>query len=728
MEFTVIFLALSFTWILSISSEDIPDLSVTNVCQNSGKQLYCQPGRVLHITDVRCLPNNYTCPEKQRILDLCDGQTSCSSIGLKNQVWNYCKGFTYKQVLVSYRCVRDVVPVPCRTNICSDESDGLFCSPGNIIHVFKAFCTNPFTECDWSILHTLYILCEGKAVCFASGLRLFMPNTTCLDALKRNANLIVDYVCIPESLSNDICTGEMITLSSMFGIIKSPGFPENPYGNSNGCFWAIVPGKSQLVELTVHVMFSRESGKYLQLKYTDCRTMKVKEENCCLTTTPNQVRQSCGAVYVRHRSYQPGDQHGNRFVISYQVKEYRSLLPSYAMYTSECSSSMTQNNKTMTGSYVIDDTTETGGKRNETDHAIMSSFDPDRFDSIFKIVVINFFLFLVAYWLVIGLCIVCCRYCKLRKTGEYKLAMQSDTDSGHSGRRTDPATSMQTFSEGIEESPDRETCFNHLEKRNTRMYTSISSDGPYASVHKSSYHPEQNISMDDNTTTTGNRTSSFRPPNIKNPYASYDSLDFDEPIEDKDSTPEDDMLASVLSKTTVEDFPPPPPPELLDSDPPPTPPPQNPSQENNLPIVNSDINNGAISGDPDVQHYTINDDDYAIVQKPKRKPQLMPKPNQAHNPMYGQVPHSAYVTQRSTSPNNNEVTFSENAHMYEPEESRQHARHQKGYLPHHHCMLECDGNHPHNFPPPAQLNRSRVNGHSHDVESSGSHVRNEHFY
>lgn len=122
-------------------------------------------------------------------------------------------------------------------------------------------------------------------------------------------------------------------MSNLFGIIKSPGFPENPYGNPNGCFWAIVPGKSQLVELKVHVMFSRESVSYLRITYTDCRTMKVKTEYCCLTTTPNQVRESCGAVYIRHASYRPGDQHGNRFVISYQGTYACSVIETPLMHT-----------------------------------------------------------------------------------------------------------------------------------------------------------------------------------------------------------------------------------------------------------------------------------------------------------------------------------------------------------------------------------------------------------
>ena len=308
--------------------------------------------------------------------------------------------------------------------------------------------------------------------------------------------------------------------------------------------------------------------------------------------------------------------------------------------------------------------------------------------------------------------------------------MQSDTDSGHSGRRTDPGgTSMQTFSEGIEESPDRETCFNHLEKRNTRMYTSISSDDPYASVNKSSYHPEQNIISVDDNNVSGNRTSSFRPPNIKNPYASYDSLDFDEPKEETSDTLNGDMLASVLSKCTVDEFPPPPPPELLENQRPPSPPPQNDSQGSSSSSLNIAYQNGAKNGNPDVQHYTINDDDYAIVQKPKRKPQVMPKPKQAHNPMYGKVPPSASVTHRTTLPNDNpEVTFSENAQIHELEEPSQSKRQQTGYLPQHHCMLECDGNHPHNFPPPAQMHRPRVNGHGYDVESPDSHARSEQYY
>jgi len=107
----------------------------------------------------------------------------------------------------------DVLPPPCRTNLCSDESEGLFCKPGNIIHVRKAFCTNPDTECSWKILHTLYILCEGRTSCFASGLRIFMPNATCLYALPQNANLFVDYICVPGKVYIDKYVIKMHTVN-----------------------------------------------------------------------------------------------------------------------------------------------------------------------------------------------------------------------------------------------------------------------------------------------------------------------------------------------------------------------------------------------------------------------------------------------------------------------------------------------------------------------------------
>ncbi|XP_076093363.1 uncharacterized protein LOC143064430 isoform X1 [Mytilus galloprovincialis] len=717
MEFAVIFLTFSLTWILSQSTEEITDILTTDACKNSGKQLVCEPGRILRIIDVICLPHNYTCPEKPRILSICDGQNSCGTVGLKDQIWSYCKGFTLKQMIISYRCVRALAPHPCRTNLCSDESEGLFCKPGNAIHIREAFCVNPDTECNWNILHTLYILCEGKVVCYASGLRLFMPNSTCLNSLPRNANLLVDYICIPETLSNDLCTGQMLTLPNAFGIIKSPGFPSNPYGNPKGCFWAIVPGRNQFVEVTIHVLFSRDNARFLHITYTDCPTEKVeKKDYCCMTTKPSIVQKSCGALYIRHNQYPAGEEHGNRFVISYQVLKYRPLRPSYAHYVTPCSSLYATYNQTSAYTTRGDRTflVNGGGTYNNTDEVTISSFDPERFYNIFKIVVINFFLFVIAFWIVMAICLVCCRYCTLRKTGQYKLATQSDTDSGHSGRRTDPGgTSMQTFSEGIEESPERESCFNHIEKRNTRMFTSVSSEGPYTAIDKSTYNSNDN-------SVVNNRTTSFRPPKIKNPYASYDSLDFEDAEEGTNANSSSNMQTSTIS-----DFPPPPPPELLENAGPPTPPPPLKNQNNDYyHQENTPYQNGAT--EQGVQHYQINDDDYAIVQKPKRKPQLVPKPKQAHNPMYDHVPSAS-----------NSRTFPCDHHILDthsgagrPQETKGQSpkRHQVGYLPQHNCILECEGTHPHNFPPPAQMNRQRINGNAYPSNVPYSPERTDYYY
>lgn len=294
------------------------------------------------------------------------------------------------------------------------------------------------------------------------------------------------------------------------------------------------------------------------------------------------------------------------------------------------------------------------------------------------------------------------------------MATQSDTDSGHSGRRTDPGgTSMQTFSEGIEESPERESCFNHIEKRNTRMFTSVSSEGPYTAIDKSTYNSNDN-------SVVNNRTTSFRPPKIKNPYASYDSLDFEDAEEGTNANSSSNMQTSTIS-----DFPPPPPPELLENAGPPTPPPPLKNQNNDYyHQENTPYQNGAT--EQGVQHYQINDDDYAIVQKPKRKPQLVPKPKQAHNPMYDHVPSAS-----------NSRTFPCDHHILDthsgagrPQETKGQSpkRHQVGYLPQHNCILECEGTHPHNFPPPAQMNRQRINGNAYPSNVPYSPERTDYYY
>ena len=115
----------------------------------------------------------------------------------------------------------------------------------------------------------------------------------------------------------------MFTLQNTFGIIKSPGFPANPYGNINGCFWAVIPGRNQLVEIIIHIVFTRDNPevcgeKFLQITYTDCRTNRVKNEHYCITPNTSIIRKSCGGLYVRNYKYPIGEDHGNRFVISYQ--------------------------------------------------------------------------------------------------------------------------------------------------------------------------------------------------------------------------------------------------------------------------------------------------------------------------------------------------------------------------------------------------------------------------
>lgn len=76
----------------------------TDVCENSGKFLKCDSKSVLKIKDVVCMPNNYTCPEKDRIVSICEGQSSCESFGLRQQLWTYCQDQPRRTVVVDFSC------------------------------------------------------------------------------------------------------------------------------------------------------------------------------------------------------------------------------------------------------------------------------------------------------------------------------------------------------------------------------------------------------------------------------------------------------------------------------------------------------------------------------------------------------------------------------------------------------------------------------------------------
>ena len=122
-----------------------------------------------------------------------------------------------------------------------------------------------------------------------------------------------------------MCTGNVREMKSQFGIIKSPGFPSNPNGNRNVCFWAIFPKPNQMVDVTIHMAFSKEytevcSAQYLQVTYVDCNTRTKMTDAFCWANKVNIPRTSCGSVSIKSWSYLAGEDRGSRFLVSYQGK------------------------------------------------------------------------------------------------------------------------------------------------------------------------------------------------------------------------------------------------------------------------------------------------------------------------------------------------------------------------------------------------------------------------
>jgi hypothetical protein len=142
--------------------------------------------------------------------------------------------------------------------------------------------------------------------------------------------IYVFHLLFAESTVDDTCNGNFRTMSQKFGIIKSPGFPHNLHGNTEGCYWTITPRGGQEVEITVHLSFSRELtrdcfAQFLQLQYKDCDSLQTRTDTFCKGDNINAVRKSCGTVYIMNQSYLAGNDRGNRFLVSYQGR-YKFML------------------------------------------------------------------------------------------------------------------------------------------------------------------------------------------------------------------------------------------------------------------------------------------------------------------------------------------------------------------------------------------------------------------
>ncbi|KAL3832571.1 hypothetical protein ACJMK2_024204 [Sinanodonta woodiana] len=436
----------------ALAAEDVP-ITYTNACQQSGQELYCEEGHVIHIEDVRCMPYNYSCGERDRISSLCNGLRSCARIGLRRQLHYYCKDFPNRNVIVSFQCIADPNIPLCRTNLCSNESRDIRCKRDKAIHIIKATCSHGDKECPIEVYMSLYDSCEGQRSCDMSTIRNRLPLQMCSDNLIQDQNVFLDYICVQESVILDTCSGTFLTISDKFGIFKSPGYPLNTDGNKNGCYWVIYPGSGQEVDVTVHLSFSKEglvdcNARFLQVQFTDCATRRQRTDSFCHPNEINVMRHSCGTVYIMHWPYLPGEKRGNRFLVSFQVKPPGSILPSYQPFVHQCEKQPNKSTKTIfyprevttipsnqdLVSIINDSTYKEYDVHTYTNvKPVSANSDQDKEDpwrqvTILRVVVANIFLGLLILGLVISLAYVCYRYKTFGKNTT-KFQSRSNTNS-----------------------------------------------------------------------------------------------------------------------------------------------------------------------------------------------------------------------------------------------------------------------------------------------------------
>ncbi|XP_061185494.1 uncharacterized protein LOC133193549 [Saccostrea echinata] len=436
-----------------------------------------------------------------------------------------------------------------------------------------------FNRCPWNLHHVIFPTCEGKQHCQASGLRMLGLERTCVEPF-----VLADYICIQSSVIHDTCTGYSQRLPARFGVIKSPGFPQNPDGNPNGCVWKLSLGLGKRIDVTVHLAYSREetegstcSAKFLHVRYVDCRTMTSVTEYFCQTHEVNITRQSCGDVKVQSYSYFKGDDRGNRFLVSYEVVGYNPKGPSYVPYILPCgvttgSGFYASSKDVKDGGYLSSDESPKG---NGT--AVEFSFNPRRFSLILKIVMINFLLFIVAFILVMSICLVCYKTRQIDRKGNYEVAKETK-DNNKPGTSSVKEDTKVLIGENNESTVSNKASNHFSAVQNSNNY-----DGIYNEIK-----PEEL------------RGTTQVHPRKKNPYASYDSLDFDDGISAE-------MVGGRRYSARCSA-------EIVVTSSSPTSLPHSPAEQKTNQTSHQD--NHIIVGENGVPHVKINNDFYAIVQKP----------------------------------------------------------------------------------------------------------------
>ncbi|XP_025096191.1 uncharacterized protein LOC112565111 [Pomacea canaliculata] len=306
------------------------DMTTSDICLDDGLSLQCSFDHVVHIQTVTCGDGSYACASevKSTLARLCEGRSSCAGLGLRDLFSVQCSSPVprTRRLVVTFTCQPDSGPAPaCRTNLCSDHSRGLRCSEGSVLHVRNVTCLGGLEPCSWATYVTLYSLCESRAECDSSGLRMLMP-AYCNNSAPQVRNVFVDYLCVPKELLHTQCEGEYQTLDKPFGLLMNPAFGGRPGGANAQCSWLLSPGEpSRKIIVTVHVAHSKWgtpncSNTFLRVRYKDCDTQLFTTQHFCDLRQVNTPLTSCGPVEVSSWLPAASDQ-ADRFLVSYQIVE-----------------------------------------------------------------------------------------------------------------------------------------------------------------------------------------------------------------------------------------------------------------------------------------------------------------------------------------------------------------------------------------------------------------------
>ncbi|KAL8615560.1 hypothetical protein ACOMHN_016137 [Nucella lapillus] len=310
----------------------------SDLCADDGASLQCAAGFGVHVQSMRCGYGAHECSPALLglVRRLCQGQPSCGGLGLRAIFTGHCHSAhpRARHVVVSFSCGHAAEPQPpCRTNLCSNATLGLRCPANTVLHVRNLTCQAGMKTCSPPTFFTLYTLCEGRAQCDASGLRLLPPlSTYCGQATPPEfRNVFVDYLCVPDHLVWKQCGGQRHqSLTAPFGVVMTPevagaggGDGGGRRGSSGGqCQWFLTPeDEAREVHVLVHMAYSTWphsncTHSFLQVRYKDCDTSESLTRQFCDLHQVNSRVTSCGPVHVSSWITSASDQ-TDRFLLSY---------------------------------------------------------------------------------------------------------------------------------------------------------------------------------------------------------------------------------------------------------------------------------------------------------------------------------------------------------------------------------------------------------------------------